>query len=248
MYKKWKFNHSDGDRGWMCGAAQNVTAVGGGAVPWITCPSNPMTESFAPCGPAVPGPSYVGISGAMPTALNGLSEPQGWDGNASSPGWQYMSFQGTSPISNWNGNKNFIKIRDITDGTANTFLTGELSGWVFDTVTGAKTDMRASGGLSTWGWAMGNHNGWPVLQVHSLTLRYPPNYRVPNVISSTANIGVNTSNWPWTSANTPLTSAHAGGVHTLMTDGTVKFINNTINMSTYAYLGCRADSKVAAQY
>jgi len=239
MYKKWIFNGPDS--GWMCGAPNNVNAIAGGATPWLKCPSNPMTEMVAPCGPAVPTPSYTGIAGAWPTPANGMSEPASWDGTTASPDWQVISFQGTSPISNWNGNKNFVKMKDVTDGTANTFLTGEMSGWVYDATGANKSDMRVTA-LTTWGWAMGNHNGWPVLQVQSITLKYPPNARV------LGQPGANMTNWPWSSANSPLTSAHAGGVHTLMTDGTVRFISNTISMNTYAYLGCRADGKVPGEF
>src|SRR5437867_3182709 len=39
MYKKWNF--SGPDSGWMCSGVGNVNAIGGGAVPWIQCPSSP---------------------------------------------------------------------------------------------------------------------------------------------------------------------------------------------------------------
>lgn len=239
-YKKWNFT-APGDRGWIClNPPFNYSAIAGLSVNWLKCPSNPMAEMASPCG-SLPIPSYVGIAGAWPTPQNGLGTAGTW--NSGNAGWATIGFQGTSPMSNWNNNKNFIKIRDVTDGTSSTFLTGEQSGFTFDATGANKQDLRiTSSSITNWGWAMGNHNGWPVLTVQSLVTRYPPNARV------LGQDGANTTNWPWTTANAPLTSAHVGGVHTLMTDGTVRFINNTIEMNTYSYLSCRDDGKVISDF
>ena len=155
-FKKWVF--AGNDQGWMCnGTPFNANAVGSLGLPWIKCPSSPLDQIVNPCR-AVPTPSYVGIAGAMPTATNGLSEPRGWAGGTPN---HYTSFQGMQPAHNWNGNRDFINIKHCTDGTSSTMLVGEFSNFVFD-AAGNKFDMRVDGPWTTWGFAMGNHSGWPV--------------------------------------------------------------------------------------
>ncbi len=246
MYKKWSFN--GGDSGWMCsGPANNVNAIGGGSLPWIQCPSSVLPRQVAPCGPAVPTSDYMGISGARPTgaAGNGITEPAGWDSwGTGTPTRGYSSFKGMHNPSRWNGNKGFIKMNDVTDGTSSTLLVGEQSHWTFDAAGDNPTDLR-NGAWQGWGWAMGNVNGWSVPQIGMLTIAYPPNAKalgLPGVGDAAHN------DWPWSTMNCPLTSAHKGGVHTLMTDGTVRFINNTINMTTFARLADRDDGKPVGDY
>ena len=85
------------------------------------------------------------------------------------------------------------------------------------------------GGLSGWlDWAPATC---------TVTVRYAPNSRV---------LGQNGLVWPtWDDAsgsNCPLTSAHVGGVHGLMTDGAVRFISNNVDMGTLTLLSIRDDN------
>ena len=234
IYKKWNFKIPE--EGWMCAIPQNMAAIANAGLPWIQCPSSPLEPFVNPC-VNVPNESYVGIAGAFPTATNGLTEPLGW-----APGTpnQFTSFQGTSPPTAWNGNRNFIKIAHVTDGTSNTMLVGENSNFVFD-AAGNKQDFRPTSGQPgnwNWGLAMGNHASWSVAQLHVKTIRYPPNAKV------LGQDGANYLGGPhWSTGNSPLASAHSGGVQVLMTDGTVRFVNNNVNMDTLARIACRADGK-----
>ena len=48
--------------------------------------------------------------------------------------------------------------------------------------------------------------------------------------------------------NHPLSSGHSGGVHALLLDGSVRFINDNINLDTLKYLGARNDAKNVGEY
>ncbi len=50
--------------------------------------------------------------------------------------------------------------------------------------------------------------------------------------------------WSWLSLNIAARSRHAGGVNSLMADGSVKFMKDTINVGTWQALGTRNGSEV----
>jgi prepilin-type N-terminal cleavage/methylation domain-containing protein len=113
--------------------------------------------------------------------------------------------------------------RDFTDGLSNTFLVGEQRSPGF--INGLNI-----GGDSIWagdpndnyGFYCGGNNppGWP------------PNYQ-----SASLN-----------NAEEAFDSFHIGGVHFLMGDGAVRFINNNIDTNTYTYLASIADGQVIGDY
>ena len=43
-------------------------------------------------------------------------------------------------------------------------------------------------------------------------------------------------------------SAHEGGVHAGMADGSVRFLSENINSALYSYLGQRADNQVLGEF
>jgi prepilin-type processing-associated H-X9-DG protein len=52
--------------------------------------------------------------------------------------------------------------------------------------------------------------------------------------------------WSWLSLNIAARSRHAGGVNTLMADGSVKFIKDSINVVTWQALGSRNGGEVVS--
>jgi hypothetical protein len=79
-------------------------------------------------------------------------------------------------------------------------------------------------------------------QFNLTTIRYAPN--APAVINSTS--------WPGISdnfgVNKPLNSAHTGGVHVLLVDGTVRFISNNVDIGNLARLASRDDGSPVADF
>ena len=74
-------------------------------------------------------------------------------------------------------------------------------------------------------------------QFNLTTVRYAPNAPAVN----------NNASWPGVDdnfgINKPLNSAHTGGVHVLLCDGTVRFISNNIDMQTLRRLSTRDDGQ-----
>ena len=131
-----------------------------------------------------------------------------------------------------------FKIRDCTDGTSNTFLVGEQSGMV------GTSDYRS-----------GYYGGWSgftrplkVPQIQSSDDIYGSGittFRDGNVINrQTSPPGGNAVY----RGNTVLNSFHPGGINVLLTDGSVRFVSETINFATYKLLGVRNDGQVIGEY
>lgn len=162
-------------------------------------------------------PMYVGISGATPDVAGRTI------GSSSNYGGFYTS----------NGmllHNKITRIRDATDGTTNVIIVAEQSGRV------GITDMRS-----------GYYGGYT-----GTTFSGEVSASVPNGADSwsTGLTGVQYrinaptmaggSDNPW-DANTVVNSFHAGGIHVLMTDGSVRFISDNIDFTTFRNLCSRDD-------
>ncbi len=226
MYKKWRFNATD--EGWVC-TGFNLPVVQGVSLPWLLCPSSPLDTFINPCGPVM-NPQYFPISGAAsrPNWNDGVNylPASGCGGNA------FYSDRGMIPSNRWKG------IKDCKDGTSNTIIVGELSVLVKDP-TGNLGEIRPG---NDWGWTMGTNSGWNgTWMLQRLVTRYSPN-------SSSRTLGGSEPGCAHARYNSPMSSAHSGGVHTAMTDGTVRFINNTVNMDTLTYLSVRDDARPVGEF
>jgi prepilin-type processing-associated H-X9-DG protein len=130
----------------------------------------------------------------------------------------------------WNST---IKIGDITDGTSNTLIGGEII-VVPDTTN---YDIRGA-------YYNDAHGGSALFS----TL-YPPNTSVPDVshwcvsLMPQAPCTSNTANRFYS-----LRSYHTGGVNALLGDGSVRFISNSVDGPTYKALGSRAAGEVPGNY
>lgn len=120
-------------------------------------------------------------------------------------------------------------------------MVGEQSNWLFEAVGTNKSDCRAG---ATWGWAMGTHSGWGTMDASgggAHTVRYAPNSRSMNLEGAYCATEERR-------ANSPLNSAHTGGIHVLLVDGAVRFISDNINMSTLTYLAVRDDGQTVGEF
>ena len=118
-----------------------------------------------------------------------------------------------------------MKIRDETDGTSNTFAIGEairrdIDGNLQTFVAGEYVGAR------WFGIAADDRQTAAVGQ-----LAVPPSTFAINGASINA-----------------FASQHVGGAHFLLTDGTVRFLNENINHRTYQSLGGRRDSKPVGEF
>ena len=122
-----------------------------------------------------------------------------------------------------------IKIALVSDGTANTIMVGEI-------LDGC-TDDHAGGSWWHYNHTGNAHASTAVPMNNMNTCTGNPNPSNPTCTSS------NQWNWAW-----GFRSNHKGGAHFLMADGTVRFINQSLNYDTYQRLGGRADSKPVGDF
>ncbi|TWU24391.1 putative major pilin subunit [Novipirellula galeiformis] len=121
------------------------------------------------------------------------------------------------------------KFRDIIDGTSNTILLGESSssrGWT-------STNKRGFGGIQPWTWGYYYYTTPPTkrLMLDSKNVQFPINFRGTFFYNST-----------------PYTSEHPGGVQSLLCDGSVRFITDSIDMNLFKSLATRNGGEVIGEY
>lgn len=161
--------------------------------------------------------NYIGVYGSGMSTGNDNEEPRGYpDTNARSAKFNGL-FAGNSSV----------RMRDITDGTSNTFAVGEVD--IADHKVGTTTVSRNGGvwignyGISRWGGVFFDA-------------------RIGTLIN--ANAGTNPA---W--ANTAVfSSLHTGGAHFLKADGSVHFISENISGTTYERLANRKDGEVVGEH
>ena len=233
-------------------ALQNRNAIRGVSLSVLHCPSNPMDQNRNPGGGATTTfPSYVGIAGAVdedkvggaaPPALGTAGDTDEFQEQRNRPGANccggnngngILSSGGTFPIND------FLAFRNLLDGTSSTLAIGETATWMLN--NGIKVDPRGR-----HGWQMGtdgggritNWNGPSNRQFNVTSVRYPvgtKNWNLP---------GVGNNNGP----NTPLLSAHTGGIQTVFADGSVHFITDSISLPLLKALVTRDDGRVVSEY
>jgi prepilin-type processing-associated H-X9-DG protein len=129
-----------------------------------------------------------------------------------------------------------VKLGEITDGTSNTLMASEA-------IQGRGDDLR---GYTWWGGAAG------------FTSYLAPNSTEPDVVTGgivTGNICQPTTSplLPCTAASTPARprlmgarSLHAGGVNAALCDGSVRFVQNNIDIHTWRALSTSRGGEVVS--
>jgi prepilin-type N-terminal cleavage/methylation domain-containing protein len=203
-------------------------------IPFMVCPSTPLA-TMVNAGQnnfEINRPSYTGILGA--TNGNGFVNKSGeqrqcCDCCSSIIAQGLISAGGPlSPLES----RSFAS---ITDGTSNTMIISECSDFVLDSA-GVNKNQTVN---SVHGWMMGTPTTQKITAAtnnyarvfNSTTIRYPPNS------VSVAMQGCGANDGP----NNGIYSAHPGGVQGALVDGSVRFINQNIDMLTLRLLASRAD-------
>lgn len=182
-------------------------------------------------------PSYAGISGS---SGHSSTDHNGLNNSHCSAGGSFI------------GNPS-VRIRDYTDGTSNTMMIGECSAKppnfngseyrVAVPQTGAwigSKNHRVPNGDGTWS-SSGSHGGGDrgaqdMRAYNVLTVRESPNPK-------------NLANYQRSRrCNPPLKSKHTGGVQILLADGSVRFLNENINLQTLYDLCDRNDGNVIGEF
>jgi prepilin-type N-terminal cleavage/methylation domain-containing protein len=192
------------------------------------CPSDPKAVNSP-----ITNPDNYNLfdpDGIAPQLASGVSSYRGnlganWGGAAvGGPGWWGGDPRWTNPDNHGEydgcahgdgvvlGSSNRIRIRDVTDGTSNTFMIGEC-----------KVDSCCL-------------EGWAHTDSAVATCAIPPNVTQPN--------GLPYPNSEWQNTYS-FSSYHIGGVQFALTDGSVRFIGDSISLDVYRALATRGAGEVA---
>jgi prepilin-type N-terminal cleavage/methylation domain-containing protein/prepilin-type processing-associated H-X9-DG protein len=245
-------------------------------MPFTRCPSddfdpdNPRYANYigsqgpqcndGPCSPRV-DPFQIHCNGKVgaggpPEFLPMPLVPPTHPGYGPSPSWGSTSEAGKcrgmmcrgADVGNASGGPK-IRISDVDDGLSNTILLGE-------TLVGQNEFQRFGNG---WGWTGYNSVSqgqtiqpinWPINPSLLGVDPAPPFGNGPGWQSCSANCkGIDPANCIWNWHTTwGFKSNHSGGANFCFGDGSVRFIQQNIDMQTYQYLGCRNDGQpVSAQ-
>lgn len=132
------------------------------------------------------------------------------------------------------------QIKDCTDGTSSTIMVGEQSGQVNG------KDLSAN--------IMGAWAGW--ISIGSFDINVGSMTFTSGYSQNPYGVGVTTvlrqPNWYWASGainpdqnpggnNTVLNSYHPGGIHVMLADGSVRFLAETVSLTTLQRLCCKED-------
>ncbi len=244
VFKKLTFNGNQPGWSWTGDAAgnQNGAVLATANFSFVVCPSSPLTAMRDGAGGyPIMHSQYFGIMGA--TDGNGFTNPanrvRGCCG-CCNPATNAAIITAGGMF----GPLESRTIASMKDGTSNIAVLGEASNFVFDSAGNSKTaDVNGIHGI-----LMGGPNRFRIeqplggfdRQFNLVTVRYRPNERV--LADTTPGVGDNYGN------NLPLNSAHAGGLHVLMGDGTVRFLSNSIDMLTYRRLMTRDDNATVSNF
>ncbi|MBA4031457.1 MAG: prepilin-type cleavage/methylation domain-containing protein [Planctomyces sp.] len=210
----------------------------------LNCPSSDV-PGYAPLYSTSYGTMshYMGIAGAVSDPANGYTDAA----NATCCGCcATNAYNGIISASGILIGGKSIRSKDIVDGTSNTMAIGEMSNWVFASDGTPKS-------LSTQGYHIGmdgySYTNPPPVEIfpsgqlynrvyNVTTIRYSPNTRTYELAGIYDNHG----------SNNPLSSAHTGGIHCLMGDGSVRFLSQNIDMVTLKRLASRNDRQPVGEF
>jgi len=232
-YQAYEFNiNSDwtGQQTPLPATTANFAVSGNLRVSTVVCPSSPLPETRNQNGVSIQMTTYVGISGSF--FDGGTAAIASTDPGHNAPGSGRTVYNGVITGSSTIGGP--TRIRDITDGTTNTIMVGEQSNFVKDGLGGQRDQRACNQAGGAWAAGAGAIEGrW---QTNVTTIRHP--------------IGTFSGNGngnPF-ETNTSLVSAHVGGCHVTLADGSVRFISENMNFATLTALAERADDQVVGEY
>jgi hypothetical protein len=239
VYDKWQFYDNSGVFN-----PNNMDVLNGLVIPAYTCPSSPLQSQWASCThSSIPNKfynrmcaHYVGISGAINGLIPGYNETRVVQANRSG----LVGLGGTLIPSGK------LRFADLRDGTSNTLVISEQGDWLF-TTDGTQRDFRAG---ASWGWSIGTDSNVNPPSFNAgagvwnlATVRYRMNQKT-GWTEDCGGLGV-CGDCP---NNTPLNSAHPGGVNGLLGDGSVRFISDTVTLDLLARLVTRDDGKTLESF
>lgn len=225
-----KFDQKSNYTGWVGGDSYggnvaNRNLLRNVEFEYMFCPSSPLPRQVLTVAEHNQGnimsPCYVGISGAHdhPSTTN-KNPVQGVDGKLSLGG---VLIPGRA-----------IAVKDITDGTTNTLVVAEQSDWCRD-AAGTRADCRSDCGH---GFCMGPGNdGWQ-RAFNMTTIVHRLGEKSWNALGVPGNCGPNRA----------IQSAHSGGALGVLCDGSVRFLQDSMDTQILYDISNRDDRHVVGNF
>lgn len=190
-------------------------------LPFLFCPSSPLPQYVL----TVPAHNNANT---FSTTYVGVAGTANHPSAVSVPSHGIVSYGGVLVVGR------AYRISDITDGSSNTLLLAEESDWCRDAANNLY-DCRSDCGH---GFPMGPGNdGWG--RAFNLTaVRQRLNEKSSTAAGILGNCG----------ANSAIQSVHPGGANVVLADGAVRFVSESITISTLFNLANRDDGNVIGDY
>jgi prepilin-type N-terminal cleavage/methylation domain-containing protein/prepilin-type processing-associated H-X9-DG protein len=218
---------------WLGGNANtaktaNITAFDEFNPDFMTCPSSALPETVNKS--LTNGPQNQKITIADYLAVMGASGHSTCDNNADRglPCGGGMLVPNTA-INFWDG----------LDGTSNTFMVAECSGWVYNS-SGGKVDPRCRANAFPMGKSSNNTPNGNNSFGTGNAARCWNCTTITQAIGDRVFVGANENH---DRCNKPIVSEHPGGAHLLMVDGSVHFGTNSMDFQNLRNLANRDDGE-----
>ncbi len=223
-------------------------AVATQVIPLFLCPSNSKTNPFE-----VPKLAALGVPVGSRFAATDYVYSRG-----ASDAWCATLFIGQPlPGSGMFGPNFGARLRDVTDGASNTFVMGEAVGgpaWPLCRGSGCTTAFEGSGGpvSANNAWMLGPVSNSDLFALGLISSsnwgstieRLNKRPVTDTMFETSAGTDCRSSDAGGPHSTSNFRSDHAGGAHFLFADGSVHFLTEVINQSTYRSLSTMSGSEV----
>jgi prepilin-type N-terminal cleavage/methylation domain-containing protein/prepilin-type processing-associated H-X9-DG protein len=225
LYRQWDFttplNNTSGGTG-----ARTATDLALLLCPADVVPQNPVTSQ---------GRTYA------LTSYGGNGGSRSFDPTAASTDGVFHT---TGPGSQPTANQGPVRLAYITDGTSNTLLFGERSHWDPNYDSYASAGLASRPSMASWGWWAASEGRLAIGDV-TLSAFVPLNYQVP---SATGSGGSGPFKPVEEQRVCAFGSNHEGGANFTLADGSVRFLAQSIPLTTLRQLATRAGGEVVGDY